>query len=161
MSTFIIFAFLAALSLGAMSFIVGRKIMTLRFLSPEERRNKMSVLPLFFDFVHRDVILPSEAFVASVIQPALLKIGEKFLRRFRLLILKTEAFLQRLSNYFRGKRIAIKNSNGNGNGNANGNGKNGHFWNELQKTKDEFHASKKEHEASLPVPDKYNPQDNK
>lgn len=126
-------------SLVGIFFLVGRKLMSLRFLSADQQKIRMSGLPLFFDFVREDVIGPFEEFTAVVVQPATLKICEKFLRRFRLLVLKIETILHRLSDYFHGKRLAIKNGNGNGNGGGSpfdkAQGKNSDFWNEMREVK--------------------------
>src|SRR3989338_1188995 len=116
MTTLIIFSLLAVLSLGGTVFLVGRRIFSLRFLKPDEQKAKTEFPPPFFDFMREDVIGPFEGFVASTARPAMLKLGEKFLRRFRLLVLRVEAMLHRLSDYFHGKRIAIKNGTDN-NGN--------------------------------------------
>ena len=109
--------------------------MALRLLNADDQKARMASLPLFFDFAREDIIKPFEEFVAGTVRPAMFKVGEKFLRRFRILILKAEAFLQRLSDYFHGKRIAIKNGNGNGNGPHAQAGKNSEFWNEMREVK--------------------------
>lgn len=129
--------------------------MSLRFLAAEEREAIIKNQPPFFDFVRKDVVQPFEGFIASVVRPALFKVGEKILRRSRLITLKTETLLHRLSDYFHGRRVAIKNGNGphaqqsngevngnnlsvnesNGNGNGNGNSKNAEFWNEMREAK--------------------------
>ena len=55
------------------------------------------------------------------------------MRRFRILVLKVEALLHRLSDYFHGKRIAIK--NGNGLSIQADNSKNAEFWGEMREFK--------------------------
>lgn len=108
---------------------VFRRIYSIRPLSFEEQKQKLENLPPFFDFLRQNIGRPFADFSQKQIQPAILKLGEKFLRRFRLLMLKIETGLHRLSDYFRGKRIAIKN------GTSAGNGKNSEFWDEMHKTK--------------------------
>ncbi|MEK7599050.1 MAG: hypothetical protein AAB474_01165 [Patescibacteria group bacterium] len=109
--------------------MVSRRIYIIRSLNFEEQKQKMETLPSFFDFLRQNIGRPLGDFSQKQIHPALLKLGEKFLRRFRLLVLKIETGLHRLSDYFRGKRIAIKN------GESGGNGKNSEFWDEMHKTK--------------------------
>ena len=133
MLTLIFFSLLAILSFGGAVFLLGRRIVSVRFLNADEQKSKMTASPLFFDFVREDVIRPFEEFVASVARPAMLKLGEKFLRRFRILVLKVEALLHRLSDYFHGKRIAIK--NGNGLSIQAENSKNAEFWGEMREFK--------------------------
>ena len=143
MFTFIFFASLAALSAVGVLLLVGWQILSLRSLSENEQKSKADVLPPFFDFVREDVVRPFEEFVAGTVRPAMFKIGEKFLRRFRLLVLKAEAMLHRLSDYFHGKRIAIKNGNengasaqvGGGNQFDKAQGKSAEFWNEMHDAK--------------------------
>ena len=126
MFALIFFTSLAALGFIGALLIVGRRVLVSRFTPEGEEKLKIEGLPPFFDFMRHGVVRPFEEFVANTVRPAMFKIGEKFLRRFRLLVLRAEAFLHRLSDYFHGKRIAIKK-----NGNGNGNGKNSGFWNEM------------------------------
>ena len=135
MFTFIFFASLAALSAVGALLLVGWQILSLRSLSENEQKSKADVLPPFFDFVREDVVRPFEEFVAGTVRPAMFKIGEKFLRRFRLLVLRAEAVLHRLSDYFHGKRIAIKNGNGASSQSGNGGSKNSEFWGEMREFK--------------------------
>lgn len=132
MSTLIFFAVLSVLGFLGVAFLAGRKIASGRTLSQEEKRAKVAELPAFFDFVREDFFNPLEEFVANSLRPALFKSGEKFLRRFRIFVLKAENVLHRLSNYFRGRRIAIKN------------GKNSDFWNEMHEAKNGFKNSDNE-----------------
>ena len=122
--------------------MIGRRLYANRSLTAKEQQEKISALPIFFDFIREDFFNPLEELTANSLRPALFKVGEKFLRRFRILVLKTENLLHRLSDYFRGRRIAIKNGNGNG--------KNGHFWNEMQKTKEEFAKNNSQNKENLP-----------
>ncbi len=131
MFVLIFFASLAVLGFIGALLIVGRQVLVSRFIPEGEEKLKIEGLPPFFDFMRHGVIRPFEEFVASSVRPAMFKIGEKFLCRFRLLVLRAEVFLHRLSDYFHGKRIAIKNGNGNGNGGS----KNSEFWNEMNEAK--------------------------
>lgn len=124
--------FLAGL-LGA-AYLVGRKFFSAKALGGEEKNRKLTELPLFFDFLQSLVYEPCLEFWNTVAHPAILKAGEKTTKRSRIVTLKIESFLHRLSENFRGRRIAIKNGNG---ANGNGNGKNAEFWNEINKFKEE------------------------
>jgi hypothetical protein len=109
--------------------MILRRIYSIRSASFEEQKQRLETLPSFFNFLHQNVGQPLTDFSKTQLHPAFFKLGEKFLRRFRLIVLKVENGLHRLSDYFRGKRIAIKNEN------SNGNGKNSEFWDEMHKTK--------------------------
>ncbi len=130
--------------LGA-GFLLGRRLFALKSLTREEKKNELSGSPVFFDFLREMVYEPSLEFWANTAKPALLRAGEKTTRRSRILTLKVESSLHRLSENLRGKRIAIENgetANGNGSASAGeaqtGNGKNAEFWNEINEFKKEL-----------------------
>jgi len=132
----ILFIFYLALflagTIGA-AFLVARRFIAVKSLSAEEKENELAGLPLFFDFLREMVYEPSLEFWAGTVKPALLRAGEKTTRRSRLLTLKAERTLHRLSENLRGKRIAIENGE-----TTNGNGKNAEFWNEINEFKKEL-----------------------
>lgn len=113
--------------------IIGRKIFAFRLLSAEEKKEKLESLPPFFDFLHQYVERPAGRFINEQIHPFILKLGEKFIRRFRLVVLKAETGLKRLSDYFHGRRQALKNGNGNSLDKAQG--KNSEFWQAMNEAK--------------------------
>src|SRR3989338_10912107 len=135
MFALIFFTSLAALGFIGALLIVGRRVLVSRFTPEGEEKLKIEGLPPFFDFMRHGVVRPFEEFVANTVRPAMFKIGEKFLRRFRLLVLRAEALLHRLSDYFHGKRIAIKNGNGASSQSGNGGSKNSEFWGEMREFK--------------------------
>lgn len=152
MSVLIVFIVLAVLGFAGAVFLVARHIASNRFLGEDERKAKIAALPMFFDFIREDVIAPFDEFSSGVIQPHFLKLSEKSLRRFRILVLRMESILHRMSDHFRGRRIAIKNDKDaaraeNGNGNSNGVSKNSDFWNEM-------HEAKNDHQNEMDAEDK-------
>lgn len=136
MTTLSYFIILIALGIGGLVVLVGRYVPSLRTLNTQRQRKALEKLPPFFDFIEKYILRPLVEFTGSVVQPASLKLLEKALRRFRIVVLRVEKMLHRLSDYFRGRRIAIKNGNGN-------KGKNSEFWSEVNKFKDELHSIEK------------------
>lgn len=145
MKLFVFYLVLFSAGLLGAAYLVGRKFFAVKSLGSEEKNQKLADLPPFFDFLQSLVYEPCLEFWNTVAHPAILKAGEKTTKRSRLVTLKIESALHRLSENFRGRRIAIKNGNGSdGNGNGNGKpfdtaqGKNAEFWNEINEFKKEL-----------------------
>lgn len=137
------YAILFFLGLAGWAVLFGRHLPSLKSMQVEDQRKWLGDLPPFFSFLfrflNRAVRQPFSQLWSETFHPALLSAGEKLLRRFRILVLKVEGILQRLSDYFRGRRIAIKNGSGN-NGKPfdKARGRNSEFWNEVSKFRDEL-----------------------
>ncbi|MBI2507266.1 MAG: hypothetical protein HYW09_01485 [Candidatus Niyogibacteria bacterium] len=130
----IIFIVFAVLGISGIVFLVARRVVSNRLLSEDERKAKIAALPMFFDFIREDVLNPLDEFSSGVIQPQLFKLSEKSLRRFRILVLRMESILHRMSDHFRGRRIAIKNGSTPAH-NGSAITKNSDFWNEMHEAK--------------------------
>ena len=136
---FALFIYFGVAGLGAAGAVVlvGRYISSARSLSGEDQKKWLDRLPPFFSFVsdawQHYVQPPVVRFWNAHIHPIFLGEGEKWSRRFRIVALRVENVFRRMSDYFRGRRIAIQ---GNGNHAVEGaQGKNSQFWNEMQRLK--------------------------
>ncbi|MCH7883195.1 hypothetical protein IIA95_02165 [Patescibacteria group bacterium] len=141
------FFILFFLGLVGLTGLFARHFSRVRTFDREEQKRQLEYLPPFFDFLYVSLFRPFVEFFNTVIHPKLLGLGEEGLRQFRMLVLRVENILHRLSDYFRGRRIAIENGNGNRkslgpdvikNPGANKilgatQSKNSEFWNEVRK----------------------------
>ena len=134
---FYIYFGVAGLGVVGAMVLVGRYISGARSLSGEDQKKWLDRLPPFFTFLsdawQRHVRPPSVRFWNAHIHSVFLGEGERWSRRFRIVALRIENVFRRMSDYFRGRRIAIQ-----GNGNQSGEGaqgKNSQFWNEMQRLK--------------------------
>lgn len=116
--------------------LVGRYVPSVKSLSVPDQRKWLDRLPPFLefaaDFWQNRMQPPFTRFWIRYIHPIFLGEGEKWSRRSRIVALRIERMFHRLSDYFRGKRIAMQ---GNGSSVEAAQGKNSQFWSEIQRLK--------------------------
>ncbi|MBI1957454.1 MAG: hypothetical protein HYS44_03305 [Candidatus Niyogibacteria bacterium] len=134
-----LYIYLAIIGTGSVSaaIVVGRYVPSIKSLSRDDQRKWLDRLPPFLEFAeefwHNHVRPPVARFWNRHIHPIFLGEGEKWSRRSRIVAQRIERLFHRMSDYFRGRRIAIQ---GNGSG-IEAQGKNSQFWNEIQRLKSE------------------------
>lgn len=134
-----LYIYVLIVGVGALSaaLLVGRYVPSVRSLSRDDQRKWLMRLPPFFDFVseawQNRITPPLMRFWNAHVHPLFMGEGEKWSRRFRLVALRIERMFHRLSDYFRGKRMAMQ-ANG-GASVESAQGKNSQFWNDIQRLK--------------------------
>ena len=129
--------YLAIMGAGILSgvIVVGRYVPSVKVLPVSDQRKWLNRLPPFFEFMsdgwRQWMRPPVTRFWNRHIHPIFLGEGEKWSRKSRILALKFESAFHRMSDYFRGRRIAIQG----GNSVEAAQGKNSQFWSEMQRLK--------------------------
>jgi hypothetical protein len=104
MSAFITLIILIIFSAGGMMFLVGSRFKEVKIMSDEELLVKLRETKHLFSDFHDYVVVPAINFWKNSALPYIYKEFEKTVSRFRINVLKIEAWLLKLTNYIRGKR---------------------------------------------------------
>lgn len=130
-----LYIYSAILGAGALfaAILVGRYVSSVKMLSALDQRKWLDRLPPFFefaaDFWQRRIRPPVTRAWNRHIHPIFLGEGEKWSRKSHIVALKFERAFHRMSDYFRGRRMAIQG----GKSVEAVQGKNSQFWNEMQR----------------------------
>lgn len=120
----IFFSILAVISIIGAAAIILRNLPMVRSLTEEELHRAMAERFSVREELLSRLLVPACDRAHNYCVPRFYAFSEKTLRRFRILILKTENKLQKVADYLRGKRNLSSDNSG-------GSAKNSDYWREI------------------------------
>ncbi len=119
----IFFSILLFLSFAAIAVMATRGRLPIRFSSKEEISSRVESMRPFWNDLHDLFVVPTVRVHQEKVLPITYKEIEKLVRRFRIIVLRIECLLMRLTEYIRGKRTLPAN------------GHKSHYWETLNNCK--------------------------